>query len=119
MSTATIVMEGEGRRLARRLTGAADCATRRLDECARILRQHVKKLRSEVGEQHPAAAWLIENHSYLQFQIRETRASLPARYVRLLPKIGEGAAAEVRVYKLAADLLVQAEELIDRAAVEK
>ncbi len=119
MSTATIVMEGEGRRIARRLTGAADCAARRLDECARILRQHVKKLRSEVGEQHPAAAWLIENHSYLQFQILETRRSLPARYVRQLPKIGEGAAAELRVYKLATDLLRQAEEVIDAAAVEK
>jgi cyclic beta-1,2-glucan synthetase len=118
MSTATIVMEGEGRRLKRRLTGA-DKASRRLEECARTLRAHVKMLRSEGKEQHPAATWLIENHSYLQFQIRETRRALPARYVRMLPKIGEGDAAELRVYRLAADLLEQAEEEIDAAAVEK
>ena len=118
MSTATIVMEGEGRRLARRLTGA-DSASRRLGECARTLRAHVRKLRSADGGQHPAAVWLIENHSYLQFQIREMQRALPARYVRVLSKIGEGDAAELRVYRLAADLLEQAEEVIDAAAVEK
>jgi hypothetical protein len=118
MSTATIVMQGEGRRPARRLTGA-DSAARRLQECARTLRAQVKKLRSADLEQHPAAVWLIENHSYLQFQIRETQRDLPARYVRVLPKIGEGDTAELRVYKLAADLLEQAEEMIDSAAVEK
>src|ERR1017187_1737968 len=118
MSTATIVMEGEGGRVRRPLTGD-DNAARRLDECARALRARVKKLHSESGEQHPAAPWLIENHSYVQFQIRETQRSLPARYLRLLPKIGEGTAAELRVYRLAADLLEQAEELIDAAALEK
>ena len=118
MSTATIVMEGEGGRVRRPLTGD-DNAARRLDECARTLRARVKKLHSESGEQHPAAPWLIENHSYVQFQIRETQRSLPARYLRLLPKIGEGTAAELRVYRLAADLLEQAEELIDAPAVEK
>jgi cyclic beta-1,2-glucan synthetase len=118
MSTATIVMEGEGRRLARRLTGT-DSASRRLEECARTLRAHVRKLRSADGGRHPAAAWLIENHSYLQFQIRETQRDLPARYMRVLPKIGEGDTAELRVYRLAADLLEQAEEVIDATAVEK
>lgn len=118
MSTATIAMEGEGRRLARPLTGT-DNAGRRLEECSRTLRAHVKKLRSEAQDQHPAAAWLIENHSYLQFQIMETRRSLPARYVRLLPRTGEGAAAELRVYRLVADLLLQSDETIDAAVVEK
>jgi len=118
MSTATIVMEGEGRRIALRLTGA-DRASRRLEECSRTLRRQVTKLRAEAQEQHPAAPWLIENHSYLQSQIRETKRALPARYVRLLPKIGEGATAELRVYRLAADLLEQAEEVIDAAAIEK
>jgi cyclic beta-1,2-glucan synthetase len=118
MSTATIVMEGGGRRLARPFTGV-DSAARRLDECARTLRAHVKKLRSEPQDQHPAAAWLLDNHSYLQFQILETRRALPARYIRLLPKTGEGAAAELRVYKLASELLLQSDENIDAAAVEK
>lgn len=118
MSTATIVMEGEGRRLARPLTGI-DNVGRRLEECARALRAHVKKLRSEAQDQHPAAAWLIENHSYLQLQIMETRRSLPAPYVRRLPKTGQGRAAELRVYRLAADLLEQSDELIDAAAVGK
>jgi cyclic beta-1,2-glucan synthetase len=118
MSTATIVMEGEGRRLARPLTGA-DSATRRLAECARTLRQHVKKLHPEGDTKTPAAVWVVDNHSYLQAQIRETQRSLPARYVRLLPKIGEGASAELRVFKLAADLLQETDEVIDAAAVEK
>ncbi len=118
MSTATIAMEGEGRRFPRPLTGA-DSATRRLAECARILRQHVKKLQPQGETKAPAAVWLIGNHSYLQAQIRETQRSLPARYVRLLPKIGEGASAELRVFKLAADLLDQADEVIDAAAVER
>ncbi|HLK20958.1 MAG TPA: glucoamylase family protein [Bryobacteraceae bacterium] len=118
MSTATIVMEGEGRRLPRPLTGA-DSAVRRLAECARTLRQHVKKLHPQGDSKAPAAAWLIGNHSYLQAQIRETQRSLPARYVRMLPKEGEGASAELRVFKIATALLLEAEEVIDAAAVEK
>jgi len=116
MSAATIAIEGEGRRLTRPLTGD-DSAAGRLEECARTLRQHVKKLRPK--NETPAAPWLIENHAYLQIQIRETQRSLPARYVRLLPKIGEGPSAELRVFKLAADLLAEADEVIDAAAVEK
>jgi len=76
MSTATIVMEGEGRRLPRPLTGA-DSATRRLAECARTLRQRVRKLHPEGETKAPAAVWLVDNHSYLQAQIRETQRSLP------------------------------------------
>ena len=102
MSTATIVIEGDSPRILHPLTGD-DSASKRLKECARVLREHVKRLRPQPAT--PAATWLLENHSFLQFQIRETRASLPASYLRVLPKTGEGAAAEPRVYRLAADFL--------------
>ena len=115
MSTATIVME-DAARIARPLT-SADSASKRLDECARVLRKHVKSLHPKAEPGQPATAWLIENYSYLRFQIRETRGALPARYLRLLPKIGEGAAAELRVYKLAADFLMESDDKVDADAV--
>ena len=92
MSTATIVIERDSPGIPRPLSGD-DSASKRLKECARVLREHVKRLQPQPAT--PAATWLLENHSFLQFQIRETRASLPASYLRVLPKTGEGAAAEI------------------------
>ena len=42
MSTATIVIEGDSPRILHPLTGD-DSASKRLKECARILREHVKR----------------------------------------------------------------------------
>ena len=117
MSTATIAMQGAGR-ISRPLTSPGS-ASRRLEECSRLLRKHVQSLDPQAGVENPAVTWLIENHSFVQFQIRETRRALPASYLRLLPKIGEGAAAELRVYRLAADFLAQSDDMVDAAAVAR
>ena len=117
MSSATIIMEGEAGRWPRPLTGVGS-ASKRLRDCARVLKAHVKGLAPEARQSNPAAAWLIENHAYLQSQIRETRRSLPASYLCALPKIGDGPEAELRVYRLAAEFLARSEEVLDSAAVD-
>ncbi len=118
MSTASIAIERESGRMLHPLTSARN-ASDRLRKCASELREHVRRLKRQAGPCPDAAAWCVENYSFVQFQIRETRRSLPASYLRALPRIGEGAAAELRIYRVAADLVAQSDGLMDSAAVAR
>jgi cyclic beta-1,2-glucan synthetase len=95
------------------LTGARTVNTR-LSECASRLRQHVRRLQSAEGERSPAAALILDNHAFIQFQIRDVRLSLPASYLRKMPKMKDGNyAGELRIYRLAADLAADSTCVID------
>ena len=90
---------------------------KRLQECAQRLRERVSRLREEGDARSSAAAWLLDNHAFLQFQIRETRRNLPPSYIRKLPK-GKGEfAREPRIYRLAADYAAHATNTIDGEAI--
>ncbi len=91
----------------------------RLDECARILRDKVTELRALARQRSERAAveiWLLDNHSYVQFQIREARRSLPLSYVRKLPRLPERG-GETRVYRITADLVAATTGAIDTDAM--
>jgi len=112
MSTVTVTVEG---RPSRPLADATS-ASKRLLQSARRLRDHVKRLGDETRPENPADAWLVDNYSFLQFQIRETQRALTAPYLRKLPKIaGRG----LRVYRIAADFVAQSEEVIDHETLPK
>jgi hypothetical protein len=82
----------------------------RLGDCTRFLRGHITRLRTEAGKQSErdsAAAWLLDNQTYLQTQVRETRRELSARSIRKLPRSKEHPfEGEYRVYQIA-ELLVE------------
>lgn len=118
MSTATIAMEGDSGGFPR-LRNRDRSISKRLAECARLLREEVRRWGSAAGSMAAAPRWLIENHSYLQFQIRETRRSLPASYLRSLPITRVGTTSELRVYRLARHCLAQEQEVINSAAVAR
>src|SRR5436190_18551522 len=48
----------------------------------------------------PEAVWLVDNHAFLQTQIREVCESLPAAYWRRLPRDGD----MPRIYGIAREL---------------
>ena len=90
----------------------------RLDEYARLLRQYVRSLRSEQRQPSPADTWILDNHAFVQFQIREIRHSLPPRYLRKLPKLDEGPfTGELRIYRIAADLVAGSSEVLDSGVI--
>ena len=90
----------------------------RLSECARELRQHVRGLVSDHEPRSAAAAWILDNHVFVQSQIRETRRSLPASYLRALPKVDQGPyAGELRIYRVAANLVTGSTDVIDARAI--
>jgi cyclic beta-1,2-glucan synthetase len=92
--------------------------TARLSECARQLRQHVHRLLSDQEPRSGPAAWILDNHAFVQSQIRETRRSLPSSYLRKLPKVDQGpCAGELRIYRLAADLVAGSTGVIDARAI--
>jgi len=94
-------------------------ATERLRDCAAVLRDHVAWLRSSSGL-GPAAVWLVENFSYLQFQIREIRHGIPASYLRALPRVkANDPKSELRVYCLALQCLSEFHGNVDPAAIAK
>jgi hypothetical protein len=91
-------------------------ATEQLQQCARRLREHVRSQTSD--EKSVAAAWLVEHHSFLQFQIRETRRSLQRSYLRSLPKMEAGTSAgEFRIYRIAANYATESNGSIDAASI--
>ena len=90
----------------------------RLDECARKLREHVRVLQSEQEQRSPADTWILDNHAFVQFQIHDTRRSLPASYLRKLCRVDQGPyAGELRIYRLAADLVAESTGVIDSRAI--
>jgi hypothetical protein len=90
----------------------------RLDGCARMLREHVGGLQSEHGPRSAAAVVVLDNQVFVQLQIRETLRSLPATYLRKLPKLGQGPfAGELRIYRLAADLVARSTGIIDSRVI--
>src|SRR5260370_26182289 len=89
-------------------------AAEQLQQCARLLREHLRHLSKATDERSPAAAWLVEHYSFLQFQIRETRRSLQRSHLLGLPKIQAGASAgEVCVYRIAATFAADSNGAID------
>ena len=90
----------------------------RLAECERRLRERVRILQAEKGERSPEAAWLLDNHAFLQFQIREVLRALPSSYLRRLPKLDSGTfSGELRIYRIAADLVAGSNGVIDSQAI--
>jgi cyclic beta-1,2-glucan synthetase len=83
-------------------------AADQLQQCARLLREHLRHLPPVSQDRSPAATWLVEHHSFLQFQIRETRRSLQRSYLRALPRIeAEKATSEFRIYRIAANFAAE------------
>ncbi len=117
MSTqATLVME-PSERIFPPLTSPRG-ALERLEQSARKLREHVRNLQQSSEARFPAAQWLVDHHSFIQFQIRETRRNLPASYVRELLKAGKSAVSnEPRIYRIAADLVAHSTDVIDSDAI--
>jgi len=61
----------------------------------------VNVLKLKNGPRSPAAAWLLDNHSELQFQIRETRrVDCLRRSSSRLPLLKEGQ-PQLRIYSIA------------------
>ena len=85
----------------------------KLQHCSRALREHLKSPRSQEDVDSAAFAWLLDNHSFLQSQILETKRILKPRRVRMLPQAGR----EPRVYRIAADLVAQSARTLDNEAV--
>jgi cyclic beta-1,2-glucan synthetase len=93
-------------------------AVENLRECARMLREHIRHLPRAVEERAPAAAWLMEQHSFLQFQIRETGRSLQRSYVRALPRIEASEfAGEFRIYRIVAKFVADSCGSFDTHAI--
>ena len=96
-----------------------DSAARRLAECARTLRQHVKKLHPDAGTSAPRRGWLLDNHSFLQAQIGETGGSLRPSYLR---ELSRGSVKELRrnsrVYQAGGGSAASVGGVIDAAKVE-
>ncbi|HYL37105.1 MAG TPA: glucoamylase family protein [Bryobacteraceae bacterium] len=108
MSAPATAVAGRSEPLFRPLTGPRG-ALLRLRQCAHMLEEHVRRLPTGAAPPHPADRWLEENHSFLQFQIRETRRNLPPGYVRKLLKAGQSPHGdEPRIYRIAADHVAKA-----------
>src|SRR5436190_5505143 len=80
-----------------------------LHDNERTLRQYCECLLSEAKAGQslpPKAAWLIDNYSYIQSQIREIREAMPRAYYRDLPRMKTGLfRSDPRVYRLAKEIL--------------
>jgi cyclic beta-1,2-glucan synthetase len=74
----------------------------RLVRNERALREACERFLAEAAERAPSpkAAWLLDNYSFLQSQIREIREALPRSFCRQLPAIDH----EPCVYRLAVEL---------------
>ena len=118
MSSPSIAIESNAGVTLPPLTNPGSIAAR-LSECARQLRRHVRGLLvSDHEPRSAAAAWILDNHAFVQAQIREVRRSLPASYLRKLPKVDHGPyAGELRIYRLAADLVAGSTGVIDARAI--
>ncbi len=83
----------------------------RLAQNELALREACERFLSEAAERAPSpkAAWLLDNYSFLQSQIREIRDALPRTYCRQLPVIDD----EPRVYRLAVELAASPIEFED------
>ena len=73
----------------------------RIASCARALQERMQALRKEAGPRQAADRWIVENYSYLVFQVRELKETLTPRYVRKLRRAG-AAGSEPRIYSIAA-----------------
>ena len=72
----------------------------------------------EKGQRSTADAWILDNHAFVQFQIREIRRSLPSSYLRKLTKVDQGPfTGELRIHRLAADLVAGSSGVIDSRAI--
>ncbi len=99
------------------LTGARSVRAR-LDKCARQLRSHVRSLHPGEGQRPAVEALILDNHAFVQFQIREISRSLPASYLRQLPKLDQGlVAGELRIHRFAADLVAASTGVIDSRTI--
>jgi cyclic beta-1,2-glucan synthetase len=99
------------------LTGARSVRAR-LNEYARQLRAQVVSLHSEQGQNSPTAAWILDNHAFVQFQIREIRRSLPSSYLCKLSRVDQGPfTGELRIHRLAADLVASSTGVIDSRTI--
>jgi len=78
----------------------------RIASCAKALQERMQSLRNEAGPRLGADRWIVENYSYLAFQVRELRETLTARYVRKLRRAG-AAGSEPRIYSIAAKHLTE------------
>src|SRR5260370_41452412 len=93
-------------------------AAEHLQQCACLLREHLRHFSKATDERSPAAAWLVEHYSFLQFQIRETRRSLQRSYLRGLPKIEAlESAGEFRAYRMAATFAAESNGSIDADSI--
>src|SRR5258708_2183248 len=93
-------------------------AAAQLQQCARLLRDHVRHLSQPTEDRWAAGAWFIEHHSFLKFQIRETRRSLQRSYLRGLPRIEAGTTAgEFRIYRMTANLATESNGSIDAESI--
>ncbi len=83
----------------------------RLAQNERALREACEQSLSAAAERAPSpkAAWLLDNYSFLQSQIREIREGMPRAFCRQLPVIDD----EPRVYRLAVELAASPIELED------
>ena len=89
-----------------------------LNECMRQLRTRVRGLHSTKEERSGVDVWVLDNYAFVQFQIREIGRSLPPSYLRKLSKLEEGPfAGELRIHRLAADLVGGSTGLIDSRTI--
>jgi len=81
----------------------------RLEECGRTLKHARSRWESQLrrGEAiSPAALWLVENHLYIQGQLRDVREFLPNVYYGELPRLTRGPLGGYpRIYEIALELI--------------
>ena len=117
MSSPSIAIESNPGATFPPLTGARSVRAR-LNEYARQLRARVHGLHSEKGQRSPVDALILDNHAFVQFQIREIRRSLPSSYLRKLSKVDQGPfTGELRIHRLAADLVAGSTGVIDSRTI--
>ncbi len=98
---------------------AQDGVVDRLQNCARVLREHVKSLQSEPGSDSGVARWLLDNHSLIQSQIAEIKRNLRPSYLRKLSRAAPdaGNVREPRVYRVAAALAFETNGIVNHSRV--
>ncbi len=117
MSSPSIAIESNPTVTFPPLTGPRSVRTL-VNECTRQLRARVRGLHSDEGQRAVVDTLLLDNHAFVQFQIREIGRSLRPSYLRKLHKLDQGSfAGELRIHRLAADLVAGSTGVIDARTI--
>jgi hypothetical protein len=94
----------------------------RLDENERVLVETyalVSAVATREQRTTPASEWLLDNFYLIEEQIDATRRLLPRSYLRRLPTLASGPAADCpRTYRIALELIAHTDGRVDMAVLD-